>query len=183
MTTKDFVEKYYPYAKACEDSTGLSAVATLTQAALETGWGEHAPGNMFFGIKADKSWTGKKQLLKTTESFKSADREKWRMWFSSGGREIISINENYKIVKGISKDLWTVKTYFRAYDSPYDSFMDRYQFFVKNTIYKKALEVRADYNKFFEEIHQAGYATGPRYSEVLKGVALKIIQYIPNATI
>lgn len=74
MTVKDFVQKYYPYAKACEDTTGLNAVATLTQAALETGWGQHAPGNMFFGIKAGKNWTGKKQLLKTTEILKDENQ-------------------------------------------------------------------------------------------------------------
>lgn len=171
MTTKEFVEKYYPYAKACEDTTGLSAVATLTQAALETGWGAHAPGNMFFGIKAGKGWTGKKQLLKTTEVLKD-------------DKQAHIFPECIKIVPYKNgKFLYTVRAWFRAYDSPYDSFMDRYQFFVKNTRYKDALEVRGDYNRFFEEIHEAGYATGVNYSNTLKGIALKIIPYVPNATI
>lgn len=180
LSTKDFVEKFYPFALACEQETGLSAVATLTQLALETGFGNSAPGNNYFGVKADATWKGKRQLLKTTESFKSSDREKWRAWFSSGGREIVSIKENYKAVNGVSRDLWTVRTYFRLYDSPYDSFLDRYQFFVKNTRYKDALAVKGDYNRFFEEIHKAGYATGPKYSETLKSLAVKIIQYIPE---
>ncbi len=181
MTTKEFVEKYYSFAKQCEDETGLSAIATLTQAALESGWGASIPGNMFFGIKADKAWTGKKQLLRTFEKFKSSDREKWRAWFTSGGREIISIKENYQIKNGISYDLWTVRTYFRAYETPADCFKDHYDFFVKNSRYKDALAVKHDYNLFFEEIHQAGYATGVNYSNTLKGIATKIIPYIPTA--
>ena len=49
-----FKEKYLPYAMESERKTGLSAIFILAQAALETGWGKHAPGNMFFGIKATK---------------------------------------------------------------------------------------------------------------------------------
>lgn len=172
MTTKDFVEKYYPFAKASEDSTGLSAVATLTQAALETGWGEHSPGNMFFGIKADKSWTGKKQLLITFEYFKD-DKQDYRFILP---KEVLS----KKYIESKKKWLYKVRDYFRAYDSPYECFIDRYQFFVKNTRYKDALIVKSDYNRFFEEIYEAGYATAPGYADTLKGVAKKIIQYVPK---
>lgn len=168
MSTKDFVEKFYPYAKACEEATGLSWVATLTQAALETGWGEHAPGNMFFGIKAGKTWAGKKQLLKTTEILKDENQ-------SSRFPEVISITP----YKTTGKFVYIVRDYFRAYDSAYDSFIDRYNFFVKNTRYSQALKVKEDYNRFFEEIHKAGYATSLNYANTLKGIALKIIQYAP----
>lgn len=181
MTTKEFVEKYYSFAKQCEDETGLSAVATLTQAALESGWGASIPGNMFFGIKADKAWTGKKQLLKTTEVFKSSLREQKKLLFTSGGRQLISVKENYKVKNGVSYDLFIVRTYFRAYDSPAECFKDHYDFFVKNTRYKDALAVKNDYNRFFEEIHEAGYATGVNYSNTLKGIATKIIPFIPAA--
>lgn len=169
MSVKDFVEKYYPYAKACEDETGLSAIATLTQAALETGWGQHAPGNMFFGIKAGKNWNGKKQLLKTTEILKDENQ-------SHRFPEVISITP----YKTTGKFVYVVRDYFRAYDSPYDSFMDRYNFFVKNTRYAKALEVKNDHNRFFEEIHKAGYATALNYANTLKGIAEKIVEFIPK---
>ena len=52
MTT--FKEKYLLYALESERKTGISAVFILAQAALETGWGKYAPGNMFFGVKATK---------------------------------------------------------------------------------------------------------------------------------
>lgn len=47
-----FKKQYIPYALESERLTGISALFSLAQAALETGWGAHTPGNMFFGIKA-----------------------------------------------------------------------------------------------------------------------------------
>ena len=47
-----FKKQYLPYALESERLTGISALFSLAQAALETGWGAHTPGNMFFGIKA-----------------------------------------------------------------------------------------------------------------------------------
>lgn len=67
MKPNHFIEKYLPYAKKNEADTGVPALVTLSQAALESGWGSHAPGNNFFGIKAGKSWTGEVQNLMTTE--------------------------------------------------------------------------------------------------------------------
>lgn len=67
MTVKEFTEKYKPMAVQNEEQTGVPYLVTLGQAALESGWGKHAPSNNFFGIKAGKSWTGKVQLLNTKE--------------------------------------------------------------------------------------------------------------------
>lgn len=67
MKPDKFIAKYLPYAKQNEADTGVPALVTLAQAALESGWGQHAPGNNFFGIKAGKSWTGEVQTLMTTE--------------------------------------------------------------------------------------------------------------------
>lgn len=39
-------------AKGCELETHLPAALTLAQWALESGWGQHQPGNNCFGIKA-----------------------------------------------------------------------------------------------------------------------------------
>ncbi|MFO1462423.1 MAG: glucosaminidase domain-containing protein [bacterium] len=40
-----------PYALAAQRLTGVPASVSLAQAALESGWGKHAPGQNFFGIK------------------------------------------------------------------------------------------------------------------------------------
>jgi flagellum-specific peptidoglycan hydrolase FlgJ len=48
---KDFIEKYKQYAIDVMEKTGVPASVTMAQAALESGWGGHAPGFNFFGIK------------------------------------------------------------------------------------------------------------------------------------
>src|ERR1039458_8041620 len=67
MTVNDFANTYGVYAKNSEAQTNVPFLATLAQAALESAWGKHAPGNNFFGIKADSSWTGDTQTLNTHE--------------------------------------------------------------------------------------------------------------------
>ena len=68
MSPKDFILKYRPFALTTQEKTGISHLFILAQAALESGWGTHAPGNMFFGIKAPKNTPEHlRQLLKTTE--------------------------------------------------------------------------------------------------------------------
>ena len=49
MTPKDFIKQYKPFALETERKTGISHLFILAQAALESGWGNSAPGNMFFG--------------------------------------------------------------------------------------------------------------------------------------
>jgi len=70
MTKEDFIKKYYNFAAAAAKGTGISPILILSQAYLESGRGESVltkKFNNFFGIKADKSWTGKKVLFKTRE--------------------------------------------------------------------------------------------------------------------
>ena len=55
---------------------------------------------------------------------------------------------------------------------------DHTKFFFKNPRYTKALLVKYDYNKFFDEIAKAGYATDPNYANVLKSVAKIIVSNI-----
>lgn len=47
----DFVNTYYPYALDVSRQTGIHPAVVLGHTAMETGWGRHAPGNNFFGIK------------------------------------------------------------------------------------------------------------------------------------
>jgi len=57
-----FVQKYFPHAKKVEVNTGITAIAILTQAALESAWGDVAPGNMFFGVKNTDGINGNEQF-------------------------------------------------------------------------------------------------------------------------
>lgn len=67
MKPLDFVAKVAPLAQDTHKSHGVPASVTIAQAALESGWGEHAPGNNLFGIKADRSWTGPATYKSTSE--------------------------------------------------------------------------------------------------------------------
>ena len=63
---KDFLGKVYNATRSAGASHHEAALAA-SQAAWETGWGKHAPGNNLFGIKAGKSWKGDVQHLMTSE--------------------------------------------------------------------------------------------------------------------
>lgn len=70
MTRQEFINTYGQAAKKAVKGSGLFPSLTLAQAILESGNGNSTLSklhNNFFGIKADKSWTGKTALMKTTE--------------------------------------------------------------------------------------------------------------------
>lgn len=163
MTPKEFTRLYYPEAQKAQVDTGISALAILAQAALESGWGKAAPGNMFFGIKDTDGVNGNEQLLTTTEYSRRADLK---------FPEIISITP--VIRNGQKWFKYKVKDYFRKYNSPAESFTDHGKFFLTNPRYKEALKVKGDTNAFIDAISKAGYATDPNYPTLLKSIAKSI---------
>ncbi|MBC5835820.1 peptidoglycan hydrolase [Flavobacterium sp. F372] len=167
MTIKEFVKAFYPHAKIVQDKTGISAVAILAQAALESGWGKFAPGNMFFGVKDTDGINGNEQLI-TTSEFHSTMNVKYPV--------VISITPTVRNGRKLFK--YKVKDYFRKYNTPADCFNDHAQFFFKNKRYAKALLVKYDPIKFIDEVAKAGYATAPDYAIILKSVANSIQKHI-----
>lgn len=70
MKQSEFIQRYGNFAQAAAKGSGISPLIILSQAYLESGAGRSALAtkfNNFFGIKADKSWQGKKVNLKTQE--------------------------------------------------------------------------------------------------------------------
>lgn len=163
MKPQLFVRKYLPYARATELKTGISAIAILAQAAVESGWGKVAPGNMFFGVKDTDGLNGNEQLLTTTEYSRRND-----LTFP----EIISITP--VVLRGRKYFKYRVKDYFRKYNTPEECFTDHAKFFLNNPRYSEALKVKSNPYLFIDAIAKAGYATAPDYASVLKSVALKI---------
>ena len=163
MTPREFVTSFLPFARQTEIKTGISAIAILAQAALESGWAKAAIGNSFFGVKDTDGINGNEQLLTTTEYSRRSDLK---------FPEIISVEP--VIRNGQKYFKYVVKDYFRKYDTPEDCFNDHVQFFFRNPRYSKALTVRSDTNRFIEEIALAGYATDPNYATVLKSVARSV---------
>lgn len=165
MTPKDFCKQYFPFAKQCQDKTGISAIATLAQAALESGWGEHAPGFMFFGIKDTDGVNGNEQLITTFEYNRSAILTPAQI----GLITITTITPC--VICGEKYFKYAGTSYFRKYNTPEESFTDHAQFFFKNARYAEALKVKADPYAFIDAIAKAGYAQSPSYADLLKSIA------------
>ncbi|WP_342120982.1 glycoside hydrolase family 73 protein, partial [Pseudoduganella sp. OTU4001] len=61
------LEAIRPHAEAAAARLGVAPELVAAHAALESGWGRHAPANNMFGIKAGGSWQGAAQALHTME--------------------------------------------------------------------------------------------------------------------
>lgn len=162
MKPQDFISIYMPFAKQSEAKTGISALASMGQAALESSWGDKAVGNCLFGVKANPKTVpnNKRQLITTTEYLKSPNVQ---------FPEVISVT---KQANGLYK--YKVKDWFRKYDTPEEAFTDHGNFFLTNPRYKKALEVKNDPYAFADAIAAAGYATAVGYGDTLKSVIRSI---------
>jgi len=67
LTPTQFILRYWNDAKLSQAQTKVPALVTITQGGLESGWGKHAPGFNYFGIKDSSSWSGATQRLLTWE--------------------------------------------------------------------------------------------------------------------
>lgn len=166
MTPNEFVKLYLPYARETQKRTGIDARFILAQAALETGWGSKAPGNMFFGVKTNPETTPEhqRQLITTREILSHPDAE---------FPQIISVTQ---LSNG--KYMYVVKDWFRRYASPEESFTDHVRFFSQNKRYIKALTVKYDPYLFADAVAKAGYATDPNYAQSLKAVIRTVEKYM-----
>lgn len=143
-TPSDFVEKLWPYAQKAADKLGVAPEVILSQAALETGWGQYVLKNRegsshnLFNIKAHGGWNGDTISKKALE-------------FRDG-----------KALQQASE--------FRAYQDYQQSFDDYVDFLQTQPRYQKALQQVGDPEKFVEELHKAGYATDPLYADKIKRI-------------
>ena len=165
MTPTEFLNYYAPYAKETEKIYGVPYLVTLSQAALESGYGKHAPGFNFFGVKAGKAWTGPKQLLRTTEYLSSPD---------------VKFPEIISITPAGAKYKYVVKDYFRKYNTPTESFNDHAKFLINNQRYKAAFNTTNALD-FAKEVAKAGYATDEQYFNKLQKLITGINQVVTMA--
>jgi peptidoglycan hydrolase-like protein with peptidoglycan-binding domain len=157
LSPKAFVAAYGPHARASAAATGVPALVTLGQAALESGWGEKAPRFNFFGIKAkatDPEPT--RQLVRTKEVLARPD--------ARGFPQVFSVTPR---ADGLYD--YDVLDWFRTYPDASVAFRAHGEFLVRNKRYRKAFETSDDYS-FASEVARAHYGTGPSYETVLHGV-------------
>jgi flagellum-specific peptidoglycan hydrolase FlgJ len=67
MNKKEFIERISKVAIENYSEYNILPSLAVAQAALESGWGKKHIQNNIYGIKADKSWTGKVATRKTRE--------------------------------------------------------------------------------------------------------------------
>lgn len=135
----DFVTKMRPYAEKAARAIGTDPSVLIAQAALETGWGQ----------KVIKNAAGSSNNL-----FNIKADPRWV------GNKVAT--KTLEFHQGIAVQ---EKAAFRAYDNYQDSFNDYVRFLNDNPRYSKALAQPAEPTNFIRNLHQAGYATDPDYSD------------------
>lgn len=140
-----FIDGIAPQAVRAAGRLGVSAQGLMSQAALETGWGEHVirhPDGRssfnFFGIKAGRDWDGEIVRVPTTEYVK--------------GRAV------------------TVNAAFRSYGNAAAAFDDYVELISGNPRYEQVRASGGDVTRFARELADAGYATDPRYAEKIVAI-------------
>lgn len=136
------------------------------QAALETGWIVGGIENNIFGITVGSSWKGKRKLVQTREVFSDPHKK------FNAPEEVLSIAP-----LGSGKYNYTVKRFFRVYDSLEDCLSDHLSL-LKKPMYADAWEYRSDpieYVKRLVDNTGAKYATDPNYAFLMSSI-IKMVQ-------
>lgn len=142
MTPTEFLSTYAPVAVLATAGTPLFPSITLAQAILESGW-------------------GKSSLTTKHNNFFGIK--------AAGGWQGKTVNMSTGEVFNGSKV--TIKSDFRAYDSPLESFKDRVKFLTENTRYKAngVFDAQTPEEQAYA-LKRAGYATATNYAETLIGL-------------
>ena len=161
MKPIDFVRAYYNAAKAAQIATGIDAIFSLAQAALESGWGDRAPGNAFFGIKDSDGVNGNEQLLPTVE---------WSRYphLTPAQVGLVEVDRIEPTENGMF--IYHGKSWFRKYNTPEESFTDHAKLFFRHSKgvqpYAAALSHINDPEQFVTIIAPI-YASGPQYATLV----------------
>lgn len=136
-----FVDQMRSAAEVAAAESGLPMKLILSQAALESGWGQRQilhqdgrPTYNLFGIKAGSSWNGPVAEIMTTEFLQ--------------GRKV------------------KMQQPFRAYHSYEESFADYARLISSQKRYAAVLEATSAEEAAYR-IQEAGYATDPKYAQKL----------------
>ncbi|CAM4230623.1 flagellar assembly peptidoglycan hydrolase FlgJ [Vibrio agarivorans] len=150
-TPESFVSAMKPYADRAAKALGVDSSVLIAQAALETGWGQKV-------IQNGRGSSNNLFNIKADRSWQGDKMATQTLEYHSG----VPVQE---------------RAAFRSYDSYQQSFDDYVQFLERNPRYTTALENhQGDSETFMRGIHQAGYATDPRYVDKVMSVKKRIDQ-------
>ncbi len=148
-----FARSIWPDAEQTARKLGVTPVALVAQAALETDWGRSIPqtsagasSNNLFGIKAGADWAGPSVTDPT--------------------REYIHATPT------------TTEAKFRAYDSCGRCFQDYATLLSGDPRYSAALDTGNNVAAFATALARGGYATDPNYAGKLTAVAATVQQVL-----
>jgi len=145
---QQFVQSMKPYADRAANALGIDSSVILAQAALETGWGQKVVKN---------------SLGSSNNLFNIKADSRWQ-----GGKVATQTLEVYD---GVPVN---ERAAFRSYGSYQDSFNDYVRFLNDNPRYKLALQHQGNSEQFIRGIHQAGYATDPKYADKVMRVKAQV---------
>lgn len=144
-TPSEFLKGIWPHAQQAAKQLNVDPHILVAQAALETGWGKsvirHSDGRSSNNLFGIKTGT---TWHKDTVSVPTVEY-----------RDGIAVKENAR---------------FRSYDSLAEGFQDYVDFLQNNPRYKNALAAAGDPRQFAAALHDAGYATDPRYADKIQNV-------------
>ena len=159
MNKEEFVKKIYDAAVRIGE---IDPIFVTAQAALESGWGAKSIGTYnIFGITKG-SWTGKTELILTTEYFSTSDR-KWKLPEKVESVEAVNGKYKYKV--------WRL---FRVYES-YDECLQDHLRILRGTKYASAWEYRKDRHEFLRKIAST-YATSPTYVQTMESMFNSVLK-------
>jgi flagellar protein FlgJ len=145
QSAAEFVAQVLPSIQVAAQALGVSPLAMLAQAALETGWGKRMPHTAdgspslnLFGIKADSNWGGARAVANTVEY--------------SGG---VATQR---------------QTAFRAYGSLEESISDFAGLLKGSPRFAATLAAGSNTQAYVAHIGGSGYATDPGYSNKLNEI-------------
>lgn len=145
-TQTDFIASLVKAAQATQRERGIPASVTIGMAALETGWGRSSmakdPINTLFNIKCTKKKSPYQKGCADVPSYE----------YRSDGSRYLKVSS------------------FRSYASRGDSLQDFGLFLTQLSRYRNAFNHKDDPDAFVREVHRAGYATDPRYTELVTGI-------------
>lgn len=151
-TPQDFIKKLLPLAEKAAEKLGVDRLLLIAQSALETGWGKHV-------LAAENG-----------ESSHNVFNVKGRR----GGGFETTTQPSVEFKDGIVSTEYSA---FKVYKDIAESFDDYVNLIRGSERYQKAIDPNNSGEGYIQELHKAGYATDPRYSDKVLAVYERVKKF------
>ncbi|WNO07965.1 flagellar assembly peptidoglycan hydrolase FlgJ [Teredinibacter sp. KSP-S5-2] len=153
---REFIEKTFPYAVEAARKIGVDPKVLVAQSALETGWGRQV-------LAGDNGQSSHNLFNIKTGSGWDGDKVRIESLEFRANRPMLEASE------------------FRSYADMAESFSDYSDFILRSQRYSKAVENAADPEAFIQQLHEAGYATDPEYTNKVIAVMQRVSKVVDDS--